>query len=56
MKKKVVFAHVYSDKEDRLDEVISDLNKAGYEIAYETRMSVTVIKEVEEDEQEDSTT
>lgn len=55
MKKKVVFAHIYSDKEDRLDAVISDLEKAGYEIAYETTMSVTVIKEVE-DEQEDSTT
>ena len=55
MKKKVVFAHIYSDKEDRLEAVISDLNKAGYEIAYETTMSVTVIKEVE-DEQEDSAT
>lgn len=55
MKKKVVFAHIYSDKEDRLGAVISDLEKVGYEIAYETTMSVTVIKEVE-DEQEDSTT
>lgn len=55
MKKKVVFAHIYSDKEDRLNEVISDLEKAGYEVAYDTMMNVTIIKEVE-DEQENSTT
>lgn len=54
MKKKVVFAHVYSDKEDRLNEVISDLEKVGYEIAYDTVMNATIIKEVD-DEQEDLT-
>ena len=50
-----VYGHIYSDSEDKLKEVVSALAREGYEVAYETVNNVTIIKEVE-DEQEDSTT
>lgn len=51
-----VYGHIYSDSEDKLKEVVSALAREGYEVAYETVNNVTIIKEVADDEQEDSTT
>lgn len=50
-----VYGHIYSDSKERFDEVTSALSKQGFEIAYDSDTNATIIKEVE-DEQEDSTT
>ena len=52
---KQVFAHIFSDKSDRFSAVLTDLESLGYEVAFDTPMNATIIKEVE-DEQGNQTT
>ena len=50
-----VMGKMYSDTEDNFKELVKVLEDNGYEVAYDFKTSVTIIKEVN-DEFEDSTT
>lgn len=47
-----VIGHIYSDNADNFKELTNVLENAGYEIAYDYQTNATIIKEVN-DESED---
>lgn len=50
-----VFAHLYAETEEKMQTVAGALINEGYEIAYDSPNNATIIKEVP-DEQETETT